>query len=334
MAEPGGSGVDLIIPWVNSADPAWRAEKARYTGGPGGDDRAIRYRSWETLRYLFRGVETFLPWIDRVFFVTWGHLPAWLDPACERLVIVNHRDYIPAEYLPTFSSHPIELNFHRIEALSERFIYANDDMFFLRPLPESFFFRDGLPVDRAVQNVLQFRRRDGIDHIVANDLAALNAHFSKRNCLRRAPGLWFSPKYGAGAIKNLYLAPLANFTGFEDYHVPCAYLKSTLRAVWEAEPAALDRACRSRIRSNEDVNQWLFRYWQLASGRFVPGKTHPGRLFAIGRDDAAIEDAVAHTRLPMICLSDDDETLDAEAADRRLCALFDTLLPRRSRFEL
>lgn len=325
--------IDLVIPWVDGNDPAWQAEKAGYVSPAGGDDRALRYRSWDTLRYLFRGIEKNLPWVRQVYFVTWGHLPPWLDPNCGRLRIVNHRDYIPADYLPTFSSHTIELNLHRIPELSERFIYANDDTFFLRPLAPEFFFREGLPVDRAVQNVLQFARRDGIDHIVANDLTVINGHFSKKEVVKKNPGKWYAPQYGAGMLKNIYLKSFTYFTGFEDFHLPNAFLKSTLQEVWEAEGELLDATCRRKVRSDADVNQWLFRYWQLASGRFVPGKTVPGALFPIGEADGQIEKAILEGGYPMVCLSDNDPDLDFETENRKLCSWLEKRFPEKSGFE-
>ena len=327
------TAVDLVFPWVDGADPAWQAEKARYTAPPTGDDRVNRYRSWDTLRYLFRGVEKNLPWVRTVFFITWGHLPPWLNTDCPKLQIVTHRDYIPARYLPTFSANTIELNLHRIEGLSARFIYANDDTFFLRPLAPDFFFKNGLPVDRAVQNVLQFARRDGVDHIVANDLTVINTHFSKKEAIGKAPAKWYTPRYGAGLLKNLYLKPFTHFTGFVDAHMPNAFLKSTLEEVWAAEEPLLDATCSRKIRSDADVNQWLFRYWQLASGRFAPGGAVPGRLFAIGKEDAAIRDAIENRRYPMICLSDDDPAADFEAENRKLCGWLEKQFPAPSAFE-
>ena len=53
---------------------------------------------------------------------------------------MNHRDFIPAEYLPTFNSNTIELNIHRIEGLADRFVLFNDDTFLTRGCrPEDFF---------------------------------------------------------------------------------------------------------------------------------------------------------------------------------------------------
>ena len=325
--------IDLVVPWVDGSDPVWQAEKAKYAPAPKGDDRVIRYRSWDHFRWFFRCVEQNLPWVRTVHFVTWGHLPAWLNTDHPKLNIVRHTDYIPAAYLPTFSANPIELNLHRIEGLAEHFIFANDDTFFLQPLQPEFFFKNGLPVDSAIQNVLQFKDRTGIDHIVANDLTCLNSHFSKKDCVRKAPGKWFAPVYKKGALQNLYLQRFTNFTGFLDPHLPNAFLIKTFEAVWEAEGAYLDEVCRNRVRGFGDVNQWLMRYWQLAAGDFVPCAPNRGMLYAIGRDDAAIETAIRTRRYPMLCLSDHDETVDHDKEDAFLSALFGEILPAASAFE-
>ncbi len=64
-----------------------------------------------------------------------------------KLHIVKHEDYIPKEFLPAFNSHVIEMYLHRIKGLSERFVYFNDDMFMIRPLCQTDFFKDGKPCD-------------------------------------------------------------------------------------------------------------------------------------------------------------------------------------------
>lgn len=324
--------IDLVLPWVDGSDPEWQAEKAVYCAA-GGDARINRYRDWDNLQYVFRGIGKYLPWVRTVHFVTWGHLPTWLNTDCPKLHIVNHRDYIPAEYLPVFSSHPIELNLHRIEGLAEQFIYVNDDMFFLRPQASTDYFREGLPVDCAVQNVLQFRRMDGIDHVVVNNLACVNRNFDKRAVISANPGKWFSSKYRGGALKNLYLLPFRNFTGFLDSHMAYPFCKRTFREVWEKEPEILETACRSRFRSHCDVNQWLMRYWQLAKGDFLPGNPDKGRLFAIGTEDDRIRSAILEQRYAMVCLSDDDPEMDFEKEKEFLRELFEKILPEKSIFE-
>ena len=78
-------------------------------------------------RYWFRAVERYAPWVNKVFLVTNGKFPDWINPDNPKLVLVKHDDYIPEEYLPTFNSCAIELHLHRIKDLSEHFVYFNDD---------------------------------------------------------------------------------------------------------------------------------------------------------------------------------------------------------------
>ena len=143
--------MDFVIAWVDGNDPAWQKEKRKTEHVPEAtaeaDDRDERYRDWDNLQYWFRGVEQFAPWVRKIHFVTWGHLPKWLNTEHPKLHIVKHEDFIPSEFLPTFNSHTIEWNFHRIPGLSERFVYFNDDMFLLNQIhPENFFIGEK-PVD-------------------------------------------------------------------------------------------------------------------------------------------------------------------------------------------
>jgi hypothetical protein len=59
-------------------------------------------------------VEKYAPWVNRVFFITCGQCPPWLNRNHPKLRLVDHKDFIPLEYLPTFNSMTIELNLHRI----------------------------------------------------------------------------------------------------------------------------------------------------------------------------------------------------------------------------
>ena len=115
--------IDFVIPWVDDSDPVWRAKKAQYTGvaaSEGNED--ARYRDWDTLKYWFRGVEKFAPWVRYIYFVTDNQKPEWLNVEHPKLKWVKHTDFIPEEYLPTFNSNVIELNLHRIDDLAEHFI--------------------------------------------------------------------------------------------------------------------------------------------------------------------------------------------------------------------
>ena len=136
------SPIDIIVPWVDGTDLKWQKEKSEYMEKRLVDSKAnsaIRYQDWNNLQYWFRAVEKFMPWVHRIFFVTWGHVPEFLDTSNPKLRIVKHQEYIPDKYLPTFNSNTIEMNYHRIKDLSENFVLFNDDVIPLKPVGETYY---------------------------------------------------------------------------------------------------------------------------------------------------------------------------------------------------
>ena len=124
--------IDFVMTWVDNNDPEWQISYNQYKSNNNKQDVGIvRYRDWENLKYWFRGIEKFAPWVNKVHLVTCGHKPSWLNVQAEKLNFITHSDYIPKEYLPVFSSHPIEIHLHRIPGLSDRFVYFNDDIFLI-----------------------------------------------------------------------------------------------------------------------------------------------------------------------------------------------------------
>src|SRR5690606_34630446 len=123
---------------------AWIAAFDAWVGGVAGasDRRAAhesRFRTHDELRYSLRSLARYLPWVRSVYVVTAGQVPDWLRPD-DRLRVVDHREILPAEALPTFNSQVIEAHLHRVDGLAEHFIYFNDDFFVARPLTKEHFF--------------------------------------------------------------------------------------------------------------------------------------------------------------------------------------------------
>lgn len=326
--------IDIVIPWVDSSDTEWQYEFEKYMPESViGDAHPIRYRDWGLLRFWFRGIELFMPWVHKIHIVTNGHIPEWLNISHPKLNRVKHQDFIPARYLPTFSANTIELNLHRIEELSDRFIYFNDDIFVLRALPEKRFFRKGLPCDLGVMTAKP--SDGGIIHMAINDLDVIDKHFCKRKQMRKHFSKWYSLRYGKGIINNILLSPWQDFSGFIDPHLPNAFLKSTFEEVWTAEPELLDKTCLRRFRTNEDVNQWLFRYWQLAQGQFYPMNTRRDTVSMDITDSniADIIDKVENGNLDIICLNDNTEISDYPNLRKQLFESFEKIFPRKSSFE-
>ena len=85
--------IDFVIMWVDGSDPAWLEEKNKYLEKKIDTSNAInRYRDMGLLKYWFRGVEKFTPWVNKVHFVTWGHIPSWLNTNNPKLNVVRHED--------------------------------------------------------------------------------------------------------------------------------------------------------------------------------------------------------------------------------------------------
>ena len=328
--------IDFVIAWVDGNDPKWLEEKRKYQPKTGiSDGRDVRFRDWELLRYWFRGVEKFAPWVHCIYFVTWGHVPEWLNLSHPKLKIIKHEDYIPKKYLPTFNSHTIELNLHRIPGISEQFVYFNDDMYLLKDLKPEDFFQDGMPCDLFSLDALYFNKGSaGVFN--GNNMEIINSHFHKKTQYSKWKKKWFCPRY---SLRKLYrtavLLPYPWFPGFFCQHIPEAYLKSTYEEVWEQEEEILDRTCQDRFRSRTNVNQWLFKYWQLASGNFVPRRLDIGLCYHLR--DANFTDACRDIRTqkyPMLCLNDTPETEEPEEKMAALQKEFETVLPQKSTFEI
>lgn len=147
--------IDFVIPWVDNSDQEWIKKRAEFSNEDTGfmNRNDSRYRDLGLLRYWFRAVDLYAPWVNKIHFVTYGHYPDWLNLDHPKINLVKHEDYIPSDYLPTFSSHPIELNLHRIAGLADFFVYFNDDVFVNAPVTPKDFFSRGLPKDVAVRSI-------------------------------------------------------------------------------------------------------------------------------------------------------------------------------------
>ena len=310
--------IDFVIAWVDDTDPVW--QKAFHSYLPQSqctdDTRHIRYRNWDNLRYWFRGVEQFAPWVNKIHFITCGQTPDWLNTSAPKLHLVKHSDYIPNKYLPTFNSDTIILNLHRIAGLSEHFVFFDDDMFLIDKVRPEKFFRNGLPCDMAAFNALS--PGDIFTHIVVNDLRVINASFKKHKMLRRHFWKWISLQAGTKLMRTLFLFPWPHFTGFYDPHLPQVFLKSTFEEVWEKYEDVLLNTTATRFRSIADVSSWLFRYWQLAKGDFIPTNLDRyGASFNISdKTIDKIAQTIEYQKKRIVCLNDGEVPSFEEARNR------------------
>lgn len=130
--------IDVVYLWVNDQDAAWQQKRSKYR--PDGEtaisSAKSRFRQFEELICSIQLLAANAEFVKRVFIVVDEQKPPLELIARElpfEVVVVNHSDFIPAKYLPTFNSRAITAHVHKIPGLSERFLFCNDDVFIARP---------------------------------------------------------------------------------------------------------------------------------------------------------------------------------------------------------
>ena len=239
--------IDLVYLWVDGNDPKWQEKKRLYM------DTEIntvgRYQDNQELKYSLRSVEKHLPWIRKIFIVTDDQTPSFINSNHPKIQIVDLKEIMPNNILPSFNSNVIEQFLYKIPDLSEQFLYANDDMFINANLNPAFFFEAGKPIIRMlpdffVKQKMNLKRYLNIK-INAYRLAIENSY------------KLFEKKYKL-------------FYPIKDHHNINAYLKSDYRAVvegvFETELAATHS---NRFRDKTDIQRILVNYYSLANATGV-----------------------------------------------------------------
>lgn len=326
--------IDFVILWVDGNDEKWLNEKNKYLNVKG-DNGENRFRDCDNLEFLFRGIEKYAPWVNNIFFVTWGHIPKWLNTNHPKLKIVKHEEFIPHEYLPTFNSNVIELNLHRIKELSENFVLFNDDLFLLKPTKSTDFFKDNLPRDVFVEYTqLASSYNDNHFFMKANILAIINKYFNKKNFVKKNFSKVINYNYGnlnGKTIKTIFTT--RKFCGFWNFHAPQAYLKSTFSKLWDLETEALDTCSRNKFRTSTDLGHYLCRYWQMLEGNFIP-KKNESKYFVYSNDNKNIVKAIKNQEYKMICINDAFSNIDFEKATKEVNEAFKEVFKEKSKFEI
>ncbi len=133
------NSLDVVISYVNSADLKWR-HKIRSNNLP---INPVRHNFNGEIFFSLRLLQKNMPWVHHIFILH-DEQPFSLDflsPSFrEKIIFIDHKDFIPHEYLPTFNSQVIECFLPKIPNLGEYFLYMNDDFFITRPVFYNTFF--------------------------------------------------------------------------------------------------------------------------------------------------------------------------------------------------
>lgn len=331
--------IDIVIPWVDEKDILWEQTREEHSkkNAEEFETSNVRFQSWDNLHIWFRAIEECMPWINKVFLITCGHLPQFINVECPRLRIVKHSEYIPQKYLPTFNSNTIEMNVHRIPDLSENFILFSDDVFPLTYIPEEYYFIDDIVCDEAIENIITTTSFGAVSNATryaqVNNMFIINRHFKKREVQAANWDKWYCKDYGERLERTKACAYWYDFPGFYDPHMANALKKSTLTRLWELELDALDAGSKDRFRGAADVTQYLIRYWQLCTGEFVPRKTQ-GKVFFPNIDTyIEVVKTIEESKYQMISFNENCTKQEFEIMKADINAALEKRFPNKSCFE-
>lgn len=329
--------IDFVVTWVDGSDPEWIAKKNQYSTQAGSYKKSMNsqkaYRDWGTFKYWFRGVEKFAPWVNHIYLVTDNQIPTWLSVESSKLIVVDHKDFIPNSYLPTFNSNAIEANIHRIKGLSEHFVIFNDDMYLTSAVkPDDFFSNDGLPkYNTAINPVVP--QRYGTGNFQINNMEIVTSYFSKKEIIKNAK--LFSYKQGIkNILRTLLYIKSQFFYGFYEDHLPYPMLQSTIEKIWNIEESTMVTTSKSKFRSKTDTNLWLFKYWQIASGKYSVRGNTIGKLFSLDNADNNLWNLITSEKYKIMCINDGMDIKDTGKVMTDFNDSLNKLLPEKCSFEI
>lgn len=294
--------MDVVITYVNGLDPQWQQDYAATVGME--TMLAKRFRDWGTLPYLLRGVEKCIPDLGEVYLIVAreSQIPAWADT--KRLHIVLHKDIIPERFLPLFNSSSIEMFLHRIEGLSERYIYLNDDFYPLQTFEMDEFYPGGKAAIYMKKQLM----------VLGNDFRRLVKHSD--SLARRCAGLGRS---------LFYIRP---------QHTAAPMIRSAMQELYDKCESEII-ASITKIRQRANYNQYLFSDYMYYKG-LTAQKRISNKHFSLsvaGIDK--IIDFLDNPTSKMVCINDVNISEEKfESYRSQMLSAFARRFPDKSRFEL
>jgi hypothetical protein len=300
--------VDVVSTWVDGADPGWNARRetrlAELTGTPLRRESSgrARFHSRDELRYSLRSLHLFAPWVRTIHLVTAGQVPDWLDTAHPKVRVVDHREILPPDALPTFNSHAIETRLHHVPDLAEHFVYLNDDVMLARPVrPERFFTPGGA--------FTAFLAEHPVGLPGQQDRPYLAAAANNRRLLEERFGV---------------------FSTHTMAHTPHPHRRSVLAEIEAALPDVVAATTRSPFRSDRDISllSSLAQHWGLLTGAAVPVEGEVAYVDLGAAELARQLTVLAEREKEFVCIADPHEfALQGDTVDAMLHEFLETSYP-------
>ncbi|WP_201547290.1 capsular polysaccharide biosynthesis protein [Psychrobacter sp. Pi2-1] len=247
MKQPSENTLDIVIAWVDGADPVLKRKRGQYKPTKEVASDAItdtRFASDDEIYYNIASIIKYVPFCRHIYIVTDQQKPAFVDEfakqgicSADKIRIIDHKDIFSGyeQFLPTFNSTSIETMVWNIKGLSDYFIYMNDDFFFNQPVKMDEFLDD----------------EKIIIHGHWQKKIVLNTKMKYRQLLNKFLETPIQPKYTTAQM--LGSIPLKTNQFFKIHHYPHIVDKSILSSYLLSNLTFLESQIKHRFR---DISQF------------------------------------------------------------------------------
>ena len=225
--------IDAVITWVDGSDEDYKKKIENHLTTS--TNYKKQYLQANEIEYCVKSILKFAPFVRRIFIVTDSQKPSFSGLkdliVSKKVKVVDHKEIFKGyeKYLPTFNIRSIDAVLHRIEDLSEMFVYFNDDVFLINKIREEDWF-----VENKVVLMGKWAKSYSI-----NPIKVLSGKFKKAFGLR--------PSFNASQSKA------ANLSGFKkeyfkSYHTARPQIKSLIKEFYHKNPGSLIDQIKYRFR--------------------------------------------------------------------------------------
>ena len=268
-----------------------------------------RIRSWNTFKYLLRGIDKNCKWIRNVYVIMQDErqLPIWLNT--DTVKVVYHKDYIKEELLPTYNTCEITMYISNIKGLSDRYLLLADDYYFLNEIPIEMYFIKNLTVQQDNQ----------------------------------LPPILYNEKYLTGTDGTLYKILNNNFIfekplmgkktkKYNILHLPEARDKRIEQIILKNYEEEIDRCFKhSKFRSQYNLTSQIFVDILKANELCIFDRKYDTyKAYCTLKSDV---DFSLYEDMKVVCFNDTEQLDDFKKTKEKLITFLEKMLPDKSKYE-
>jgi hypothetical protein len=228
--------IDAVITWVDGSEEEYKKKIEKHLTTS--TNYKKQYLQANEIEYCVKSILKFAPFVRKIFIVTDSQKPSFsgLEDliVSNKVKVVDHKEIFKGyeKYLPTFNIRSIDAVLHRIEDLSEKFVYFNDDVFLINKICEEDWF---------VKNKAVLMGKWATSYSIS-PFKVLSGTIKKLFGLR--------PSFNASQSKA------ANISGFKkeyfkSYHTARPQIKSLIKDFYNKNPETLIDQIKYKFRNSD-----------------------------------------------------------------------------------